>query len=185
MDGRGRSATSEVTKTMSPRRRATMAGTRARTSRWVPLRLTASTPSNASGSVSSTAPAMFWAALDTRISTAPRVSTAALANCSTESPSARSRWMATASPPSARMAAAVSSHSATRRAPRATGWPRAASAWAVAWPMPDEAPVTTAGRRCGIGLEAGHQRRVTVVGSAARPRTLMEWTRSMPSGSTS
>ena len=76
------------------------AGARARTSRWVPLTLTASTPSNASGPVSSTEPAMFWAALDTRISTGPRASTAALANCSIESPSARSRWMATASPPS-------------------------------------------------------------------------------------
>ena len=37
----------------------------------------------------------------------------------------------------------------------------------------------------GIGVEAGHQRSVTVVGSEARPRTLIEWTRSMPSGSTS
>ena len=32
----------------------------------------------------------------------------------------------------------------------------------------------------GIGLEAGHQRSTTVVGSAASPRTLIEWTRSIP-----
>ncbi len=41
------------------------------------------------------------------------------------------------------------------------------------------------GANVGIGFEARHQRRVTVVGSAARPRTLIEWTRSIPSGSTS
>ena len=49
MAGRGRSTTSEVTNTTSPRRRPTMAGTRARTSRWVPTHLTPSTPSNAVG----------------------------------------------------------------------------------------------------------------------------------------
>ena len=37
----------------------------------------------------------------------------------------------------------------------------------------------------GMGLEARHQRGVTVVGSAAKPRTLMEWTRAMPAGSMS
>ncbi len=57
--------------------------------------------------------------------------------------------------PSARMAAAVSSHSSTRRAPSTTGWPSAASAMAVAWPMPEEAPVTTAGRRSGLGSKRG------------------------------
>ena len=71
MAGRGRSATSEVTKTTSPRRRATMSGSSARTSRWVPAMLTASTPSSASGSVSRTAPAMLRAALETTISTSP------------------------------------------------------------------------------------------------------------------
>jgi len=35
-------------------------------------------------------------------------------------------------------------------APSTTGWPSAARAAAVARPMPDEAPVTTAGRRCGF-----------------------------------
>ena len=37
----------------------------------------------------------------------------------------------------------------------------------------------------GVGLEARHQRGVTVVGNAAKPRTLMECTRAIPAGSTS
>jgi hypothetical protein len=36
-----------------------------------------------------------------------------------------------------------------RRAPNTTGRPEAASVRAVAAPMPDDAPVTTAGRRAG------------------------------------
>ena len=52
-------------------------------------------------------------------------------------------------------AAAASLHSPTRRAPRTTGWPAAASAVAVARPMPDEAPVTTAGRTSGFGGNFG------------------------------
>ena len=54
-----------------------------------------------------------------------------------------------------------SSQRSTRRAPSTTGWPAAARAMAVARPMPDEAPVTTAGRRPGAartGASAGHHR---------------------------
>ena len=47
-------------------------------------------------------------------------------------------------------------------------------------------------RSAGVGgepghvrLEARHQRSVTVVGSAAKPRTLMECTRTMPAASIS
>ncbi len=122
--------------------------------------LTASTRSKASGSVPTTVPAMFSAALETRISRLPKASAAALANWSTESPSARSSGMATASPPAARMPAAVSSQAGSRRAPSTTGCPAAASARAVASPMPEDAPVTTAGRRSGWGSKRGHQRRV-------------------------
>ena len=47
----------------------------------------------------------------------------------------------------ARMAAAISSQAAVRRAPRTTGWPAWARRRAVAAPIPDDAPVTTVGRR--------------------------------------
>ena len=70
----------------------------------------------------------------------------------------------------------------TRRAPEGHRVAGAARARAVAWPMPEEAPVTTAGRRSGWGSKRGISAGVTVVGRAARPRTLMEWTRSMPVG---
>lgn len=41
------------------------------------------------------------------------------------------------------------------------------------------------GTACWVRGDPGHQRSVTEVGRAARPRTLMEWTLTMPSGSTS
>ena len=99
--------------------------------------------------------------------------------------SARSRWQATASPPSARMDAATSSHDLHAARPEHDGMAR-----------PGQRPRRLgadarggAGHRrrpaFGVGLEARHQRSVTVVGSAAKPRTLMECTRRMPAGSTS
>ncbi len=111
--------------------------------------LTRRTSSKFSGLVSSAAPGKILAALDTRISTGPNAASASLANRVTEPRSARSRWQATASPPSARMDAATSSHISTRRAPSTTGWPARANARAASAPMPEEAPVTAVGRRSG------------------------------------
>ena len=114
----------------------TMAGTRARTRRWVPIRLTPRTRRSLGVGVAATGSRriVLSAALDTRISTVARAaSTAALANCSTDVgvgqvevdghrlAAARPGWP----PPSPRTPS-------TRRAPRTTGWPGAARASAVA-----------------------------------------------------
>jgi hypothetical protein len=58
--------------------------------------------------------------------------------------------IATASPPPARIWSTSSWHFSTRRAPSATGKPRDASSSAVAAPIPDDAPATSAGRRAGF-----------------------------------
>ncbi len=88
------------------------------------------------------------------------------------------------SPPT-RIVAASSSHFSTRRAPSATGYPAVASAVAVAAPIPDDAPVTTAGRRSGWGSNRGIYRTSTRTGRAANPRTFTECTRSAFAKSTS
>ena len=56
---------------------------------------------------------------------------------------------------------------------------------AVASPMPDEAPETTAGRSAGARARGSTHRSVTAVGRWAKPRTLTEWTRRAPSSSSS
>src|SRR5271166_1263769 len=149
MTGRGWATASEVTNTRSPRPRSTMGAARAVVSRWAFERFTESTRSKVEGSVSSAVAGRISPALETSTSTGPRAAVASTANRSVAWSSARSRGNATASPPASRMAAAVASQVTTRRAPRTTGWPAAASARAVAAPMPEEAPVTTAGRRSG------------------------------------
>ena len=100
-------------------------------------------------------PGWIRAALDTRISTGPNAASARSTNGPSVAGSARSRSKAAASPPSARISSAISSHTLARRAPSTTGWPARASARAVSAPMPDEAPVTTAGRRSGWGSKRG------------------------------
>src|SRR5215469_583114 len=79
-------------------------------------------------------------------------------NAWTEASSLTSSRPANAFPPSLLILAARSPVS--RRAPSATGWPAAASAWAVAAPMPDDAPATNAGRRAGCGSNRGTSARL-------------------------
>ena len=79
------------------------------------------------------------------------------------------------SPPSATIASTSCWHLSTPWRPAQTGKPRVASSVAVAAPIPDDAPATIAGPR-GVGFESGHQARFTVMGRAAKPRTLLECT---------
>ena len=135
--------------------------------------------------MSSTAPAMFWAALDTRISTAPRAATAEVANCSTESRVGQVEvdgdGLAPVGPDGRRGILALVDPPGPERHRVPEGGQGLGGGLADA-----RRGAGDHGRPAfGVGLEAGHQRRVTVVGRAARPRTLIEWTRSMPSGSTS
>ena len=167
MNGRGRTAVSEETKTMSPRRRSCIAGTNARTSRCAPTTVRSSSRVNRSESTSVIVPGATAPAFETTTSMSPRYCWTALANAATESSSVRSSGCTTASPPSARIWAATSSSLSVRRAPSATGKPARPSLSAVAAPMPELAPVTTAGRRSGWAyFVAGHQR--TSPGSASR-----------------
>ncbi len=73
----------------------------------------------------------------------------ALAKASTELASVTSRGWATASPPAVRISSTISAHFSTRRAPSATGKPARARVSAAAAPIPDDAPLITAGRRAG------------------------------------
>src|SRR4051812_5738236 len=57
----------------------------------------------------------------------------------------------------------------TRRASRARRWPSAASARAVAAPMPDEAPVMTATRPCVVSLLMGESPLGSVDADVAEP----------------
>lgn len=149
MNGRGRTATSDETKTMSPRRRSTIAGANARTIRWAPTRLRSISRPNRSEVTSMVAPGATRPALLTTTSISPRSAVALAAKSATDASSVTSSRCATASPPSARTAAAISSRASTRRAPSATGCPAAARTLAVSAPIPDDAPVITAGRRSG------------------------------------
>ena len=88
-------------------------------------------------------------ALETTTSMSPRSVFTAFAKSPTDWSSVRSSGRTTASPPASRIRAATSSHFSVRRAPSATGKPCAPSTIAVAAPIPDEAPVTTADRRDG------------------------------------
>src|SRR5579863_1888106 len=116
-----------------------MAGASAATRRCAPSRFTSTVWAKSLGEVRSAVPGSAWPALDTMMSMAPTSSPAARANSSTEC----------ASPPASLMRAATVSHLSTRRAPSTTGWPAAAKASAVAAPIPEEAPATTAPRRSG------------------------------------
>ncbi len=149
MNGRARTATSDDTKSTSPRFRSTIPGTTARTSRWAPSRLTSTSRPKRSVSVSWMTPGATRPALETSTSMSPSASVAAFTNASTDDPSATSSEWANASPPVSLMTVATFSHRSARRAPSATGNPAAARAVAVAAPMPDEAPVTITGRRSG------------------------------------
>ena len=149
MNGRARTTVSDETKTRSPRRRSIIPGTNALTSRCAPTTVRSSSRVNRSDSTSTIVPGATAPALLTTTSMSPRSAVTALANDPTDSSSVRSSGCATASPPSARIWAATSSSRSVRRAPRATGKPAAARLSAVAAPMPELAPVTTAGRRSG------------------------------------
>ena len=67
-----------------------------------------------------------------------------------------SRWNPTASPPSALILPTMSSSFSTRRAPSATGKPRAASSMAVASPMPDGGAGDDGGPAVGKRGETWH-----------------------------
>ena len=181
--------TSEVTNTTSPRRRADHGRDAGRaTSRWVPLRLT---PSDAverrRASVSSTAPAMFWPALDTTISTAPSASTAAAWRTArpTRRRPGRGGWRRASPPvgPDGGRGVLALVH------PPGPEHDRVARARPAPWRWPGRCPTTRRSRRRGgVGVGLG-TRGISAAspwsGRAARPRTLMEWTRSMPSASMS
>ena len=185
MRGRGWATTSDVTKIRSPRRRSTMPAPKARTSCWAPPMLTRRTSSKSSGLVSSAVPGRILAALDTRISTGPNAASASLANRVTEprirqvevaghrlsplGPDGRSHLVAHLD------AARPEHHGMARPGQR----PRRLGADARGGAGHRRRPAF------GVRLEARHQRSVTEVGSAAKPRTLMECTRRMPAGSTS
>src|SRR5579863_3122493 len=126
-----------------------MAGASAATRRCAPSRFTSTVWAKSLGEVRSAVPGSAWPALDTMMSTGPTISVATRANSSTDDASARSRRCTWASPPASLMPVATASHGCTRRAPRTTRWPAAASAAAVAAPIPDEAPATIAPRRSG------------------------------------
>ncbi len=186
MTGRGRSATSEVTKTMSPRARLDHRPVpRPRTSRWVPLTLTASTPSERVGigvehRAGRCSAGVRHQDLDRaegvhgrRGELLDRVPVRQIEmdgdGLATVVADGRRRVLAVVHPPGAEHDRVPEPGQGHRRR------------------LPD------ARRRAGdhgrtslgVGLETGHQRSCTVVGRAARPRTLIEWTRSMPSGSMS
>ena len=186
MDGRGRSATSEVTKTMSPRcRRSVMAGTRARTSRWVPLRLTGQHAVERLG---------------VGVEHRPGDVLGGVGHHDLDGTEGVHRRLGELLDRIGVGQVEVDGHRLAAVGPDggggvlALGHPPGPEGHRVA--LGGQGPgrgLADARRRpghhgrapFGVGLEPGHQRRVTVVGRAARPRTLMEWTRSMPSGSTS
>ena len=83
------------------------------------------------------------------------------------------------------MDAATSSQTSTRRAPEHDGMARPGQRPRRLGADARRRAGDRRGPALGVRLEARHQRGVTVVGSAAKPRTLMECTRCMPAGSTS
>ena len=150
---RGTRTTSEVTNTMSPRRRSTIAGPRRRTRRWAPSRLTCTWRAKSSGSASSGGGGQHVAGVATRAtSIGPerglgRRRRRRRSSASSVRSSGRRDGLAAVGPDLGRGLLAAARR---RRAPSTTGWPAAASASAVAAPMPEDAPVTTAGAAVGV-----------------------------------
>ena len=143
--GRGLPAASDVMKTRSPRSpRARSEAIATRDVKRGPSRLVATSRCSASTESSCSQPGVAMPALLTKTSTGPMASSVAAKNASTDPGSVTSIACANASPPASRTLAAVSSRRSTRRAPMATAHPRRPSSTAMAGPMPDDAPVTSA-----------------------------------------
>src|ERR1700730_2441513 len=155
MCGRWRSATSDPTKITSPRCRSTIPGSTAVANRLAPMRWICTCDSNASRLISCNRPKYVSPAPATSSSMSPSSSVARCTNALTESASCRWRATALVTPPAERSWSSSSWHLSTRRAPSATGKPRPANSTAVAAPIPDEAPATSAGLRSGSGAKRG------------------------------
>src|SRR5712691_2317483 len=129
------------TTTTCPSPEASSAGRNAFVTRTVPrkfssyIRRQASSSASAIVSLPNAPPALF---------TSTRTSGTWDANAATEPGSVTSSGSARAEPPSRSMEPATSSRRSSRRAPRTTANPSAASDRAVAAPIPEEAPVTIA-----------------------------------------
>src|SRR6202022_4132191 len=155
MCGRWRSATSAPTKITSPRCRSIIPGSTAVANRLAPMRWVFTFYSKASVLISCNRPKYVSPAPATSSSMSPSSSVARCTNALTESASVTSSGSAIASPPAERIWSTSSWHLSTRRAPSATGKPRPANSTAVAAPIPDEAPATSAGLRSGSGSKRG------------------------------
>ena len=148
-----------------------MPGTNARTSRWAPSRLRSSSRAKRSVSTSWMVPGATRPALETTTSTSPRSRRDGAAANAVDGVvvgqvervddrlAARARGSAPRPPRTCRYAGRRARPGGRRR-PRAS---------AVAAPMPDEAPVTTAGRRSGWSVLA-HQRSLHRDRAAGRSR---------------
>src|SRR3990170_2558472 len=140
----GRSAATEPTFRIVPRRWRSMTGSTARQHTSTARRFSASIASQSAGLAPATGPNDAVPAAVTSTSRRPSSATASPASASTAASCVPSVGIASARPPRARMCAATPARCWRERAASTTAAPSAANASATARPIPRPAPVTSA-----------------------------------------
>ena len=156
------------TVTIRPHVAVTMSDTEAWMQLNVPVRLTPIIRSQRSPVMSAKLRCAAIPAAVTTMSIGPKASRASATAASTETRSATSTWTAMVSLPLASRERAADPAPSPLMSSRATRSPRSASRWAIARPIPDAAPVTSAVLVIRIGVLVD----LSVVGIAIpRPRS--------------
>src|SRR5262245_57551414 len=138
----------EATLTIAPRRCAIMAGRAARVQRKTPLSTTATLRSQVASSIWRRSSPSATAALLTRTSTRPKADRVSSTARSTSAARETSASTNRARPPSRSISSAVPRPPSGFQSTTTTAAPSAAYRRAIAWPMPEPAPVIRATRSC-------------------------------------